>query len=225
MFLIGKVYNISFYKQLDNWATVKKIYKPMKKFKNIIFTAIRSIIKLADNKKSLSFLGLFSFLESIIIPIPPDIFLIPITLTKRFHWLYLGVFTTVFSILGGVFAYLVGMFFWDLLGIKIINFYDAQYHIDYIKNLFNKYGWMVILIAGFSPIPYKVFTLASGVLGYNFIIFIICSIISRGLRFISLTFLIHKYGEKSITLIERHFFKVTILISIIFLMLALLFLY
>ena len=115
MFLIGKVYNISFYKQLDNWATVKKIYKPMKKFKNIIFTAIRSIIKLADNKKSLSFLGLFSFLESIIIPIPPDIFLIPITLTKRFHWLYLGVFTTVFSILGGVFAYLVGMFFWDLL--------------------------------------------------------------------------------------------------------------
>ena len=76
-------------------------------------------------------------------------------------------------------------------------------------------------MAGFSPIPYKIFTLGSGMLGYNFIIFLLCSIISRGLRFITLTFLVNKYGEKSINLIENHFVKFTIIISIVFIMIAL----
>ena len=182
----------------------------MKKF---IFNIINNTIKIADNKKSLSFLAIFSFFESIIIPIPPDIFLVPITLTKRYKWLFLGIFTTVFSILGGVLGYIIGMYFWDLIGIKIVNFYDAYHHIDYIKNLFNKYGWLVILIAGISPIPYKIFTIGSGMLGYNFIVFLLCSLISRGLRFISLTFLINKYGEKSIRLAEKHFIKLTVGLS------------
>ena len=73
--------------------------------------------------------------------------------------------------------------------------------------------WLVILIAGISPIPYKIFTIGSGMLGYNFIVFLLCSLISRGLRFISLTFLINKYGEKSIKLAEKHFIKLTIGLS------------
>ena len=190
--------------------------------KKLIFNIINKVIKVADNKKSLNFLAIFSFLESIIIPVPPDIFLIPITLTKRYKWLYLGIFTTFFSILGGVLGYLIGMFFWELLGMKIVNFYDAYHHIDYIKSLFNKYGWAVILIAGFSPIPYKIFTVSSGMMGYNFIIFLLCSLVSRGLRFISLTFLVNKYGEKSIQLAEKHFLKFTLIISFLFVMLVLL---
>ena len=190
--------------------------------KKLIFNIINKVIKVADNKKSLNFLAIFSFLESIIIPVPPDIFLIPITLTKRYKWLYLGLFTTFFSILGGVLGYLIGMFFWELLGMRIVNFYDAHHHIDYIKSLFNKYGWAVILIAGFSPIPYKIFTVSSGMMGYNFIIFLLCSLISRGLRFISLTFLVNKYGEKSIQLAEKHFLKFTLIISFLFVMFILL---
>ena len=170
--------------------------------KKLIFNIVNKIIKISDSKKSLDFLAIFSFLESIIIPIPPDVFLIPITLTKRYKWFYLGIFTTFFSILGGILGYVIGMYFWDLIGMKIVNFYDAHHHIDYIKNLFNKYGWVVILIAGFSPIPYKIFTVSSGMMGYSFIVFLLCSLISRGLRFISLTFLVNKYGEKSIKLIE-----------------------
>jgi len=181
--------------------------------KKLIFNIISKIIKISDNKKSLNFLAIFSFLESIIIPIPPDVFLIPITLTKRYKWYYLGIFTTFFSILGGILGYIIGMYFWDLVGMKIVNFYDAHHHIDYIKNLFNKYGWAVILIAGFSPIPYKIFTVSSGMMGYSFIIFLLCSLISRGLRFLSLTFLIDKYGEKSIKLAEKHFLKFTIILS------------
>ena len=88
------------------------------------------------------------------------------------------------------------MYFWDLIGIKIVDFYDAYHHIDYIKKSFNKYGWVVILIAGISPIPYKIFTIGSGMLGYNFIIFLLCSLISRGLRFISLTFLVKSMEKK-----------------------------
>ena len=183
--------------------------------KKLILILINFIIKKSDNKNSLNFLAIFSFLESIIIPIPPDILLIPITLTKRYKWLFLGLFTTFFSILGGIVGYIIGMFFWDIIGIKIVNFYDAHHHIDYIKGLFDKYGWAVILIAGFSPIPYKVFTIGSGLLGYNFMIFLLCSFISRGLRFVSLTFLISKYGHNGLKLVEKHFFKFTLAISLI----------
>ena len=190
--------------------------------KKLTFNIISKIIKISDNKKSLDFLAIFSFLESIIIPIPPDIFLIPITLTKRYKWFYLGIFTTFFSILGGILGYIIGMYFWDLVGMKIVNFYDAHHHIDYIKSLFNKYGWAVILIAGFSPIPYKIFTVSSGMMGYSFVIFLLCSLISRGLRFISLTFLVNKYGEKSIKLAEKHFFKFAIILSFIFIIFVLL---
>ena len=193
----------------------------MNKFKTLVINIINYTIRIADNKKSLNFLALFSFLESIIIPIPPDIFLIPITLTKRYKWFYLGAYTTFFSILGGIIGYLIGMYFWDVIGTKIIDFYDGFHHLDYIKNIFDKYGWIVILVAGFSPIPYKIFTLGSGMLGYNFIIFLLCSIISRGLRFIALTYLVNKYGEKSINLIENHFVKFTIIISIVFIMIVL----
>ena len=197
----------------------------MNKFKIIFFNLINNTIKITDNKNSLNFLALFSFLESIIIPIPPDIFLVPITLTKRFKWFFLGAYTTFFSILGGILGYMIGMFFWDIVGYKIIDFYDGQAHIDYIRTLFSKYGWLVILIAGFSPIPYKVFTLGSGMLGYNFLIFLLCSIISRGLRFLTLTYLVSKYGEKSIKLIDKHFVKFTVIISIIFILCVLFFIF
>ena len=197
----------------------------MNKLKIIFFNLIKNTIRITDNKNSLNFLALFSFLESIIIPIPPDIFLVPITLTKRFKWFFLGAYTTFFSILGGILGYIIGMFFWDIVGYKIINFYDGQDHIDYIRNLFSKYGWLVILIAGFSPIPYKIFTLGSGMLGYNFLIFLLCSIISRGLRFLTLTYLVSKYGEKSIKLIDKHFVKFTIIISIVFILCVLFFIF
>ncbi len=194
----------------------------MEKIKKLVFNLITFTVNKADNKNSTKFLAAFSFLESIIIPIPTDIFIIPMMLTKRYSWLYLGIFVTTFSILGGITGYIIGMYFWDVIGVKIVSFYDGQENINYIKSLFSKYGWVVILIAGFSPIPYKIFTLGSGMLGYNFLFFLICSVVSRGLRFISLSFLVHKYGEKSIKLLNNHFSKFTALISIIFLIIVIL---
>ena len=192
----------------------------MNKLKNFVFYLINYTIRISKNKNSLNILAVFSFLESTIIPIPPDIILVPITLSKKYKWFFLGSFTTFFSILGGILGYVVGLFFWDIIGTKIIDFYGGHNQIEYIKNLFYKYGWLVILIAGFSPIPYKIFTIGSGMLGYNFIIFLVCSFFSRGLRFLTLTYLVYKYGEKSINLIEKHFVKFTLIVSILFILIV-----
>ena len=187
----------------------------MNNFKELTLNLINNTIRISGNKNSIKFLSIVSFLESIIFPIPPDIFLIPIVLAKKHKWLYLGLICTFFSILGGSIGYLIGYFFWDTIGIQISNFYNAHEEIEKLRTQFSKYGWIIIFIAGFTPIPYKFFTLGSGFLSFNFFIFLICSLISRGLRFLILAYLIHKYGDKSISLVKKHFFKLTVIILII----------
>ena len=182
----------------------------MNNFKKLIFNLINNTIRISGNKNSIKFLGIVSFLESILFPIPPDIFLIPIVLAKKYKWIYLGLVCTFFSILGGSIGYLIGYFFWDLIGSQISNFYNANDEIETLKVQFSKYGWFIIFIAGFTPIPYKFFTLGSGLLAFNFLIFLLCSLISRGLRFITLAYLVNKYGDKSIELVKRHFVKITL---------------
>ena len=182
----------------------------MNNFKKLIFNLINNTIRISGNKNSIKFLGIVSFLESILFPIPPDIFLIPIVLAKKYKWLYLGLVCTFFSILGGSIGYLIGYFFWDLIGSQISNFYNASDEIETLRVQFSKYGWFIIFIAGFTPIPYKFFTLGSGLLAFNFLIFLLCSLISRGLRFITLAYLVNKYGDKSIELVKRHFVKITL---------------
>ena len=140
----------------------------MNNFKKLIFNLINNTIRISGNKNSIKFLGIVSFLESILFPIPPDIFLIPIVLAKKYKWLYLGLVCTFFSILGGSIGYLIGYFFWDLIGSQISNFYNANDEIETLKVQFSKYGWFIIFIAGFTPIPYKIFTLGSGLLSFNF---------------------------------------------------------
>ncbi len=184
----------------------------MKTFKNFIFKLINYTIKLSKKNNSTKVLGAVSLLESIILPIPPDLFLIPMVLGKKNKWLYLSLYCTFFSILGGIIGYLIGYFFWDILGTNIVNFYNAQNKILILKEQFAKYGWFIIVIAGFTPLPYKIFTIGSGLLTFNFFIFILCSIISRGLRFVTLSYLVYKYGEKSLKLVESHFLKLTLLL-------------
>jgi membrane protein YqaA with SNARE-associated domain len=182
----------------------------MNNFKKLIFNLINNTIRISGNKNSIKFLSIVSFLESILFPIPPDIFLIPIVLAKKYKWLYLGLVCTFFSILGGSIGYLIGYFFWDLIGSQISNFYNANDEIETLRVQFSKYGWFIIFIAGFTPIPYKFFTLGSGLLSFNFLIFLLCSLISRGLRFITLAYLVNRYGDKSIKLVKKHFVKITL---------------
>ena len=191
----------------------------MKKFKYFIFNIIKNTIKVSKNKNSIKFLSLFSFLDSIIIPVPPDILLIPIVLAKKKKWLYISLVCTIFSVFGGVLGYLIGYYFWDILGNNIINFYNANNEVDLLKEYFSKYGLFIILLAGFTPLPYKIFTIGSGLLSFNFGLFLICSLFARGLRFISLSYLVYKYGDRSISFVDKYFYKLTvffILITLIF---------
>ncbi len=182
----------------------------MKQIKYHIFNIINKTIKVSKNKNSIKFLSLFSFLESILIPIPPDIILIPIVLAKKNKWLFLSLICTFFSVLGGVFGYIIGFYFWDILGTQIINFYNADSQINLLKEYFSKYGLFIILLAGFTPLPYKIFTIGSGLLSFHFGLFLICSLFARGLRFISLSYLVYKYGEKSLSFVEKYFYKLTL---------------
>ncbi len=192
----------------------------MNYIKNLVFKIINNSIKLSENKNSIKFLNTVSFLESIVFPIPPDIFLIPIVLAKKKKWLYLSLLCTFFSVLGGIIGYVIGFFFWDLLGSHIIEFYNANEELEKLQTQFSKYGWYIILLAGFTPLPYKVITLSSGFLSFNFLIFLICSLISRSLRFIIIAYLVKKYGDRGLLMIKQHFYKVTtliLLLSVIFL--------
>ncbi len=183
--------------------------------KKELFRFINKTIQFAENKYTLKFLAIISFLESIIFPIPPDIFLIPISMTKKYRWFFLGIYTTFFSILGGIFGYLIGAFFWDYIGEKIVFLYNAEEKLLYLKELFNDHGWAIILIAGLTPLPYKFFTIASGLFSLNFFVFLICSFLSRALRFLSVTYLVSKYGQKGIELLNKHFLKFSVIILIV----------
>ena len=197
----------------------------MKKFKKLFFNIIDNTLKVSKNKNSVKLLSLFSFLESIIFPIPPDILLIPIVLAKKNKWLFLGLLCTLFSVLGGVIGYMIGYFFWDLVGNYIINFYSAENEVNQLKEYFSKYGLFIILLAGFTPIPYKIFTIGSGLLSFNFFIFIICSIFARGLRFISLSYLVYKYGEKGLSFVEKYFYKLILFFLLILVLVFIVFIY
>ena len=194
----------------------------MKRLKLIIFTIVNNTIKVSKNKNSVKFLGCFSFLESIVIPIPVDIILIPLVLAKRNQWLFLGLFCTFFSI-GRNIRIFYRILFWDNLGNYIIEFYNAENEITLLKEQFSKYGIFIILIAGFTPLPYKVFTIGSGLLSFNIYVFLLCSFFSRGLRFVSLSYLVYKYGERSLKFAEKYFNKLTLILVVILIIIFIVF--
>jgi membrane protein YqaA with SNARE-associated domain len=144
-----------------------------------------------------------SFAESSFFPIPPDVMLAPMALAKpEKAWTY-ATFTTISSVLGGVFGYILGMFFFDLIHPYIEQFgYAARYQnaVDW----FAVWGFWIIFIAGFSPIPYKVFTVAAGVIGMSLPVFIVASLIGRGGRFFLVSALMRSGGTRMEKLLQSY---------------------
>ena len=156
-------------------------------------------LQLAAHKSSNYFLGIVSFLESSFFPIPPEVMIIPMVIAKKTNFIKIFIIATVFSVIGGVFGYILGIYFFDL-AITIIEFYGYEEKLITIKETLNHgqgfLTWLGILfLAGFTPLPYKLFTIASGIIGFNFLIFILISLISRGLRFYIVSYLSFKFGE------------------------------
>ena len=168
----------------------------------------KKCLDLAAHKRSKYYLALVSFIESSFFPIPPDVMVIPMVISKKNDFIKIFLIATIFSVLGGIFGYFLGAFFFDL-GMQIMNFYGYENKLSNIKNnLINSesfYAWLGILfLAGFTPLPYKVFTIASGLIGFNFFIFILISLISRGLRFFIVSYLSFKFGDLFTKFMDIH---------------------
>ena len=159
----------------------------------------KKCLDLAAHKSSKYYLAIVSFVESSFFPIPPDVMVIPMVISKKNDFIKIFLITTIFSVLGGMLGYLIGAFFFEF-GAHIMSFYGYEEKLSKIKeNLVNSngfYAWLGILfLAGFTPLPYKVFTIGSGLIGFNFFIFVLISLISRGLRFFIVSYLSYKFGD------------------------------
>ena len=168
----------------------------------------KKCLVLAAHKSSKYYLAAVSFIESSFFPIPPDVMVIPMVISKKEDFFKIFLITTIFSVLGGILGYFIGAFFFDI-GMQVMTFYNYEDKLIILKNnLINSegfYAWLGILfLAGFTPLPYKVFTIASGLSGFNIIIFILISFISRGLRFFIVSYLSYKFGNLFTKFMEKH---------------------
>ena len=171
-------------------------------------TLYKKCLHFAAHKSSKYYLALVSFIESSFFPIPPDVMLIPMVISKRNNFIEIFLIATVFSVLGGIIGYYIGVFFFEL-AIQIMSFYGYENELDQIKkNLLNNdgfYAWLgVLFLAGFTPLPYKVFTIASGLIEFNIVIFVLISFISRGLRFFIVSYLFYKFGNLFTQFMEKN---------------------
>ena len=181
-------------------------------------------IKLAGHKSSKLILGIISFIESFIFPIPPDVLIIPMTIAKKNDWVKIAFVATTGSVLGALLGYLIGFVFFNEIGIKIFELYGVD-NTSFLKEKFSSEGgviaWMTLLaIAGFTPVPFKLLTITSGFVGFNIFYFLIVSAITRGSRFFLISFLIGKFGSTMKEIIEKKLIKVSIVISIVIIVFA-----
>lgn len=160
-------------------------------------------------------LFLLAFSESSFFPIPPDILLIALAVAIPKRSLYYALVCSAGSVLGGCLGYLIGWQFMVGIGEKIISFYGLTQKVEYIQSLYMQYDALAIGIAGFTPIPYKVFTISAGALSINFSVFVIASLVSRSLRFFLVGWLIYRFGSGIQAFIEKYFNTLAVAFTIL----------
>ncbi len=185
------------------------------KFNMILKKLYNKILLISAKPKAEVFLGTIAFTESSFFPIPPDLLLLPMALARPLKWLKLAIITTFFSVLGGIFGYFIGVFLWDTIGQSIIEFYHLENQFDLFKKNYNEKGALIVFIAGFTPIPYKLITISSGGMHLDLITFIIASFISRGARFFILTGIIRLFGDAAKKVIDKYFSILTLILGLI----------
>ena len=156
-------------------------------------------LKLAAHKSAKFYLALISFIESSFFPIPPDIMIVPMVIAKKVDYIKIFVIATLFSTLGGLFGYFIGSSFIDI-SMKVVEFYNYENKVLDLKSNLSSgtglYVWLATLfLAGFTPLPFKVFTITSGIIGFNLFIFFFICLMARGLRFFIVAYLSFKFGE------------------------------
>ena len=172
-------------------------------------------IDLAGNKNSKFFLGGLSFIESFIFPIPPDVVIIPMTIAKPKKWFKIALIATIGSVLGAILGYFIGYVFFNEIGIKIFDLYGVD-NDSFLKDKVSSEGG----IAGFTPVPFKLLTITSGFVQFNIFYFVIVSILTRGLRFFIIAFLVGNFGPAMKKIIEKKLITLSIIFTIIVIIVA-----
>ena len=162
-------------------------------------------------------LAIVSFIESSFFPIPPDVMIIPMVIAKKQHFVKIALIATTFSVLGGLFGYLIGYVFFNEIGFKIFQFYGYE-NVNVLKEMFSSkqgmFSWFGLLfVAGFTPLPFKILTITSGFIHYNIFVFILTCVFTRGLRFLLVAFLTNKFGSKIGPFLEKKAGKLTFIIA------------
>ena len=170
------------------------------------------IIYIANKKNVVKYLYALSVIESFIFPIPPDVLLAPIALTRKYNWLKIAFYTTICSVIGGLIGYTIGSYLYSL---SVLNNIISEEVFLVVKNLFLEHGFIIIIIAGFTPLPFKAFTITAGYLSIAILPFIISSFIGRGLRFFLVAGIFHYFGLALANKIKKYFEYVGITITII----------
>ena len=162
-------------------------------------------------------LAIISFIESSFFPIPPDVMIVPMVIAKKQHFVKIALIATTFSVLGGLFGYLIGYIFFNEIGFKIFEIYGYE-NVDVLKDMFSTKGGMLswfglLFTAGFTPLPFKILTITSGFIHYNIFVFILTCVVTRGLRFFLVAFLTNKFGLKIGPFLEKKAVKWTFIIA------------
>jgi membrane protein YqaA with SNARE-associated domain len=157
-------------------------------------------VKLASSKLANYSLAFISFIESFFFPVPPDLMIIPMVVAKKENYLKIFLIATIFSVLGGLVGYMLGVFFLDASMI-IIEFYGYEEKVFEIQDKISSRGgflfWLgVMFLAGFTPLPFKLFTIASGIVGFNVVVFFLICLFTRGLRFFIVAYSTFLLGDK-----------------------------
>ena len=178
----------------------------------------------AGRKYANSALAVVSFIESSFFPIPPDVMIIPMVIAKKQHFIKIALIATIFSVLGGLFGYLIGYVFFNEIGFKIFQFYGYE-NVNVLKEMFSSkqgmFSWFGLLfVAGFTPLPFKILTITSGFIHYNIFTFIFTCIFTRGLRFFLVAFLTNKFGSKINSFMEKKAAKWTFIIAVVVILLC-----
>ncbi len=157
-------------------------------------------LRMAGHRHAVRYMGAVSFAESSFFPIPPDVMVVPMIIARRDQAYWIATVCTVTSVLGGMLGYAIGAFFWESFGPWLAHYIGLT---DEVRHYFVQYGVWIILLKGFTPIPFKLVTIASGLAGFNFPLFVLLALITRGARFFLLAWALKRWGEPVQAFIEK----------------------
>ncbi len=172
-------------------------------------------VKHAESPNAKKWLAFFSFAEASFFPIPPDVLLMAILSARQStRWKYYAMITTVWSVLGALFGYAVGLFLYNSVGVFLVELYSLEKYIEVVKMFFESNAFVAVFIAGFTPIPYKIVTISAGFFEVSLFIFILASIVSRAMRFFSVAYIMKVFGDDIGAFVFKYFNMLTFLFAV-----------